>query len=110
MTGSNLRHETNERLRLSLWVAIVVLVAAVLPIWPSGYYTIVRLVVCGVSIYAIVVRRDLGPYRTVALGFIALLFNPIIPVDLYKHLWMVINLGVAFFFWRLTKGTTDDQR
>jgi hypothetical protein len=39
----------------------------------------------------------------VALGFIALLFNPVFPVYLGKPLWVLIDLGVAYFFWRLAE-------
>ena len=52
---------------------------------------------------AFVVRRDLETKYAVALGFIAILFNPLIPVYLSKLLWVPIDLGVAYFFWRLTE-------
>jgi hypothetical protein len=50
--------ETSERptatdddtLRIALWVAIAALVGAVLPIWPYGYYTLLRLIVTGVAL------------------------------------------------------------
>ena len=49
--------EAHERLRISLWVAIAVLVAGIPPIWPIGYYTLVRLVVCA---YPDVERQLIG--------------------------------------------------
>jgi len=99
--------EAYERLRISLWVGIAVVLAAVLPFWPAGFFTLVRLVVCALCIYVIVASRGLDTPYTVALGFIALLFNPVIPVHLNKLLWVPIDLGVAYFFWRiLEKGAS----
>ncbi len=95
--------DAHERLRISLWVAITVLVAGIPPIWRIGYYTLVRPVVCAVSIYAIATRRDLDSRYTVAPGAIAPLFNPVFPVYLNKMLWVPIDLGVAYFFWRLAE-------
>ena len=90
-----------ENLRIGLWVAIVALLVGIPPIWPYGYYVLLRLVVCAVSIYAIYVRRDSEPKYIVALVSTTLLFNPVIPVYLNKLLWVPIDLGVAYFFWHL---------
>ena len=42
-----------ENLKIALWVAIGLLLAAILPIWPYGIYTLLRLVVTLVAIYGI---------------------------------------------------------
>ena len=94
-----------KNLRIGLWVAIVALLAGIPPIWPYGYYVLLRFVVCAVSIYAIYVRRDSKSEYVVALVGITLLFNPVIPVYLTKLLWVLINLGVAYFFWHLVSET-----
>ena len=104
-------HVSQKRLRISCWIAIAVVLAGIPPIWPIGYYTLVRLIVSVVAICAIVVRRDLDAPYTVGLAFIALLFNPIFPVHLGKLLWIPVDLGVAYFFWRLSEIplTSEDE-
>ena len=91
-----------ETLRVALWIAVGGLVAAVPPVWPYGFYVLLRLVVTAVSIYAIVVLGTSRPANSVALAVIALLFNPLIPVHLPKGLWAVVDLSVAAFLWSLT--------
>jgi hypothetical protein len=107
--GSN-----RDSLRLALFVAIAALVAAVIPVWPYGLYTLLRLVVTGVALFAIYVLGTGDPKRTIGLVAVALLFNPIIPIHLSRLVWFPIDLGVAFWFWRIidsevsTRRTTDD--
>ena len=82
-----------------LLIAIGMLVLAIPPVWPYGYYILLRIVVCGVAVYAIYVGYNVG-LRTllVILGFIALLFNPIIPIYLTKEIWVLIDIIVAIIF------------
>lgn len=107
--GSN-----RDSLRLALLVAIAALVAAVIPVWPYGLYTLLRLVVTGVALFAIYVLGTGDPKRTIGLVTVALLFNPIIPIHLSRLAWFPIDLGVAFWFWRIIdsevsiRRTTDD--
>jgi hypothetical protein len=94
--------DTNrENLRLALWVAIAAQAAAVLPIWPYGLYTLLRLLTTSVALFAIYVLGTGDPKRTIGLAVVALLFNPIVPVHLSRLIWLPINLGVAFWFWRI---------
>lgn len=82
------------------WITpMVVLAIGVLPM-PYGYYTLLRLVVCGCSLYF---AYNLYETKDIAFvwvfGFIAVLYNPIIPVYLYeKEIWIVVNLITAFVF------------
>ena len=86
---------SRENLRIALWVAIAVLVAAVIPIWPYGLYTLLRLVVTGVALYSLYVLGNSDPKQTIGLVVVALLFNPIVPVDLSRLLWFPIDLCVS---------------
>jgi hypothetical protein len=88
-----------ENLRIALWVAIGALVLSVLPIWPYGAYTMLRLVVTAVSLFALYVLGTGDPRRTIGLAAVALLFNPLVPVHLSRLLWFPIDLGVAYWFW-----------
>lgn len=100
MTTSDQNRET---LRLALWIAIVALIAAIPPIWPYGYFVLLRLGVTAVAIFAIVVLRGSNPADLVGLAVVALVFNPLIPVHLPKLAWVPIDLGVAVYFWSVLR-------
>lgn len=67
---------------------------------PIGFYTLLRFVVCGTagfSAYKYFIANKTG--WSVINGFIALIFNPIIPIYLgKKSVWSVIDITVAFLF------------
>lgn len=78
-------------------VAIIYICAAMLflgaaPL-PYGYYTLLRLVACGVFAFAAFVAYD---RKSKALpwvyGFMALVFNPIIKIHLPKEMWVVVDI------------------
>jgi len=86
------------------WIApIVVMAIGFLPM-PYGYYNLSRLVVCGCSIYfAYQLFQKEDKLFVWVFGFLAVLYNPIIPVHLYdKEIWMVVNIitGIVFFLKR----------
>ncbi len=67
---------------------------------PYGYYTLSRFVVCACSIYFMhrIYLKNQTSFVWV-FGFLALLYNPIIPVHLYqKEIWMVVNAITAVLF------------
>lgn len=69
--------------------------AAVPPIWPYGFYVLLRLGITAVSIYGLVALGTSRPVDTIPLVIIALLFSPLIPIHLPKAVWAVIDLGVS---------------
>lgn len=94
-------------------VAIVALVLAIPPVWPYGYYMLLRLIVCGVSIYGAVQAHVRGLNGWVwTLAVLAVLFNPIVPVNLMKGVWVMIDLvgavllGLAAFILRRSDAKT----
>jgi len=84
-----------------LWTGATMLLIAIPPVWPYGYYTLLRLVVCGASIYALFYLPRISPGIAVGLVLTALLFNPIIPVHLSKPIWIPIDISVAVFLFIL---------
>lgn len=67
--------------------------------WPSGYYTLLRIAITGVSvyyayyIYSVLKKQDLWFWIMV---IIAVLFNPIFPIYLYdKSIWWIIDIIIA---------------
>jgi len=67
--------------------------------WPYGYYQLLRFVVCGVSIYiAFIAYRWQKIWAVWLFGFIAVLFNPLIPIHLPREVWQLIDVTCAFLF------------
>lgn len=84
-----------------LWVMAVLLLIAAIPAMPYAYYTLMRVVVCGISIYQATQffsESKLG--WALFFAAFAVLFNPIIPVHLDRTTWAFINIGgaLACFF------------
>ncbi len=83
-------------------VAATMLVVAVAEL-PYGYYQILRWVVCGVAIYIAYMSYRWGKvWATWVFGFLAALFNPIVPVHLTKEIWQPIDTISAMWFWSST--------
>ena len=82
------------------WIAPLVVMAIGIAPMPIGYYTLLRLVVCGCSIYYAyhLYEREDRTYVWI-FGFFTVLYNPIMPIYLYeKSLWTVVNVITAFVF------------
>lgn len=105
MDDFNFKKQKNSNLIKNIfWIApIIVMVIGFLPM-PYGYYNLSRLVVCGCSIfYAYNLYNKPDITFVWIFSFIAILYNPIIPVHLYdKEIWMVVNIitGIVFFIKR----------
>ena len=92
---------TEKRLRIKIpaIVSITMLLLALPEGWPYGYYILLRWVVCGSSAYIAFVANGVERRGWMwGMGFIALLFNPLVPVHLDKATWTLIDLAVAVVF------------
>jgi hypothetical protein len=79
-------------------IAALVLIGALAP-WPYGYYQLLRFVVCGVGAYVAYLAYNWQKlWATWLFGFIALLFNPLIPIHLPKETWQPIDIICAVLF------------
>ena len=79
-------------------IAAIMLLGALAP-WPYGYYQLLRFVVCGVAIYIAYVAYNWKKIWAMWLfGFIALLFNPLIPIYLSREIWQVVDVICAIFY------------
>ena len=69
---------------------------------PSGYYVLMRIVVCltsAIVAYGGYKREDSVNGTVILFGLMAILFNPIIPVYLYdREIWMPIDIIGAIVF------------
>lgn len=94
-----------KHLRGLLLVAALMLCVAVIPTLPYGFYTLLRLIVCGAAAYAAFKLKDnpLLSGNFIPLSIMAVLFNPFIPVHLTRLIWLVIDLTSAIYLLTLSK-------
>ena len=79
-------------------VAMIMLFVAVADL-QYGYYQILRWVVCGVAVYIAYMAYSWGKiWATWVFGFVAVLFNPIVPVYLTKEIWQPIDVICGILF------------
>ena len=66
---------------------------------PYGYYQLLRFVTCGVAVYIAFTAYNWQKMWAMWLfGFIALLFNPLIPIHLSREIWQPIDVICAVLF------------
>lgn len=82
-----------------IWLLPAAMLLIALAPLPYGYYTLLRLVVCGSSAYIAWTTAKLKPTGwTAVFALVAVLFNPIIPVYLDREIWAFIDIGVAIIY------------
>ena len=78
-----------------LYICSALLLVALFPM-PYGYYILLRIVVCAVSIWSGIEAHKKGASITPWIfAVIAILYNPIEKIHLSKELWMPINIATA---------------
>ena len=79
-------------------IAAALLLGALVDL-PYGYYQLLRFVVCGMSVYIAFTAYNWQKMWAVWLfGFIAVLFNPLIPIHLSREIWQPIDVICAILF------------
>jgi hypothetical protein len=81
-------------------ISIIILFLA-LGQWPYGYFILLRWVVTAGAIIVAINAFDKNiDWAKVVFLFIAILFNPIVPVHLSREIWIPIDVvvGVMFIF------------
>jgi hypothetical protein len=67
--------------------------------WPYSYYLLLRFVVFGASVYVVFIASTWTKLWVMGLfGIVAILFNPLIPVQLSREMRRMINLICALLF------------
>ena len=67
--------------------------------WPYSYYIVLRWVTCAAAVFvACRSHASEKPWGIWVFVFIAVLFNPIIPVHLARQAWQIIDLAAATTF------------
>lgn len=87
------------------------LAAIALARMPSGYYDLLRLVFCAMCAYeAIEARQRRQTGLLVAYVSLAALYNPFMPIHLYrKDIWAAVNLVTVALFWLSTGRRTPSS-
>ena len=86
---------------LVIWLAPAVLCLVALAPLPYGFYTPIRIVVCGSTgflCWTEWTRASRWNGWAVVMAIAAALFNPILPVHLARGGWVPIDLGMAALF------------
>jgi len=88
----------NKNKNIAIVISVVFLFLAMIEGWPYGFFTLLRLVVFGTTVYLSWLAYKSKKQSWIWIfGFIALVFNPLIPLHLGRDLWMVVDLLVAGF-------------
>ena len=86
-------------------IAALAVAIGLLPL-PADYYVLLRLFLCGVSLYFLTRPRGVREVEKWVLGGLVVLHNPIVPLGLgSKLLWSVINIATVVWFWMLKRRT-----
>jgi hypothetical protein len=95
-----------EPISQGAWASFVCTVAVVVGLgeWPYGYYRLLRLLLCGVSLFLLSGDKSrLQDWHQWLLVSLAVLYNPVIPVELGdKELWAAVNIATIVVFWSVT--------
>jgi hypothetical protein len=90
--------EFNKKKNIGTIISTAFLFLAMFNGWPYGFFTLLRLVVFGTTVYlSWLAYRSERQTWTWIFGFIALVFNPLIPLHLGRDLWVGVDLLVAVF-------------
>ena len=106
-----------KHIRIPGYIAIGLLILALNPFNPYGYYILLRWVCCAIFIYFAFIAFENNKVAWVwILGIMAFIYNPIIRFHLNRPLWAIINIVsiVAIFksFSNLTsqlRGQNDSE-
>lgn len=71
---------------------------------PYDYYVLLRLFLCGVSLYFLTRPRGVRESEKWILGGLVVLYNPIVPIGLGSQtIWSLINVATVAWFWVLDR-------
>lgn len=74
-------------------IAILMLLWALNPENPYGYYRLLRVVCCAVFVYLCIKAVNFGQNNWAwVLGVTAVVYNPLIPLHLTRGIWSVLNI------------------
>jgi hypothetical protein len=83
-----------------LWIVPILLLLIALLSMPYYYYQLMRWVICGCAAYIAYqnYKEKCCDFLTVLFIVIAIVYNPIEPIHLFREAWEVINIITAIVF------------
>jgi len=82
-----------------VWLIPMAALSVALLEMPYGYYTLLRLLVCGVCLYLVAWDSEHGRKSWVwVLGGCAVLYNPVFRIHLDRELWSFVNVATIGLF------------
>lgn len=88
----------NKNKNIAIVISVMLLFLAMIEGLPYGFFTLLRLVVFGTTVYLSWLAYKSERHAWIWLfGFIALVFNPLLPLYLCRDLWVVADFLVAVF-------------
>lgn len=88
----------NKKKNIVAVIASLFLFAALIEGWPYGFFTLLRFVVFAATAYLAWLSYETKKEKWIWIyGFIAVIFNPFIPLYFGRDLWIIIDLLVAVF-------------
>jgi hypothetical protein len=93
----------SRRLPDVITIAAVAVAIGLLPLpLPYEYYMLLRLFLCGVSIFYLSSLPGVRDVEKWVLTGLAILHNPVFPIELgSKLLWSIINVATVVWLWIL---------
>ena len=86
-------------------IAGIAVAIGLLPL-PYAYYVLLRIFLCGLSLYFLTRPTGMRDAEKWVLAGLVLLYNPIAPVELgSRRLWSIINIATVVWFWMLNRRT-----
>lgn len=90
--------EPNKKKNIAAIFAAAFLFLALFNGWPYGFFTLLRFVVFAATAYiAWIAYKAKQEKWTWIFGFLAVIFNPFIPLYFGRDFWVVVDLIVAVF-------------
>ena len=85
-------------------IAMIVLLIAVIPIWPYVFYQILKLGVFGAAAFSVYLyHKEKNKTWMMIMIVIAIIFNPINALYFGHFFWSIIDLVVAALFYNSPK-------
>lgn len=85
-------------------ISMIALLIAVIPIWPYVFYQLLKLIICGASVFsAYLYHKEKNKNWMWKMIVIAVIFNPINILYFGAFFWSIIDLIVAWLFFKSPK-------
>lgn len=91
-------------------IASLAVALGLLPM-PYEYYALLRLFLCGVSLYYLTQPIGVSDGEKWLLVGLVILHNPVVPIELGdRTIWGIVNIGTVAYFWVLNRRAMRTSR